>query len=220
MNGLRVGKGAIGFSFSDNAVDQPRRLNWHITTELLRISSVSLRADLLATKMRYVATQEAAKIRGQRFIVGGEPTFYEVRISFSTRTGTVLGRYSEYFRVVRPKFSSRLTLSTGSIAAGRSLLFRVENQGTESILPNSRSFIERHEQGGWVGVESVVTPGLRPQIRELLFGGGASRCVSYQVPADQPAGRYRIINKITRTMGSARGQQEILADEFEVITGD
>jgi hypothetical protein len=210
-NGLRVGPGPIGFVFTDEAVGRSRRLNWTITTELLRLSSPD-QPILIETKKRHVSVSTASKINGQRFSVSGSPDFYMVRIEFEDHAGRRLGIYSEYFRVVRPTFIARLGLNRARIEAGQTLFIRIENLGTEAILPASGFGVERYDGERWLDVGRIQNPKLRPRLREVVPAGQVGQCVQYLVPDEPSAARYRITNDIVR----ANGERRMLRAEFEV----
>jgi hypothetical protein len=215
LNRLRVGKGAIGFAFSDEAINQPRRLNWRIETKLMRVDSTGHVVALLATKTRHVGTQEVSTINGQRFVVSGKPSYYRVDITLLRLSGAFLGRYSEYFRVVRPTLHVHVMLSDKSVSPGQVIYARVENVGTKPVLPASRALIEQYEGGVWTQVATALIPGLRSRVRAVLYGGEIGRCVQYRVPVSQPPGRYRFTDKVAR-LKPVGGPQLTLAEEFQV----
>jgi len=217
-DGVRVGRGVIGFSFGDKSAGVPRQLNWQTTTELFRLGAgVGHRAVLLQRKVRFVARQETAEISGQRFIVDGNPAIYKVRISIRSRLGQLLGRYGEYFRVVRPIFKAQVTVSATSIVVGEALRFRVANFGTEPILADSSFSIQRYGADGWEMIGSALTPGLRPELRATLLSGEGGRCATHRVSVDQPPGRYRIVNEIRRTEGPKHMREVALSRVFEIV---
>ncbi len=215
-SGLRVGQGKIGFAFSDTAIDQPRRLNWLIKSELTRVDSMGRSKGLLASKTSYIGTQKFDQIKTQAFVVTGKPSFYRVDIVIGRRSGAILGRYSEYFRVVRPRFQAQLAISDESAAPGVTVYARVENLGTEPIVPSSRTMVERYDGAIWIEESALSVPGLRSHIRALLPAGRAASCVAYPIPENQPLGLYRVTNSVSRTLSPDTGSQTALSAEFQI----
>lgn len=210
--GLRVGRGMIGFNFDDR-LDQRRELNWRISAELFRIGPERHTSALVEKRAEFVGSRRPSEISVQRFVVGPRPGYYSVRVSIENRAGELLGGYGKYFRVVHPSYKADLVLSSTSIASGTTLIARVENRGTEAVVPRSRFVLQRYDGIAWVEVAAVVPKGLRSRVMELVPGGMAGRCATLVV--DQPPGRYRIVNRVLRPL---RGQQAILTATFAVQT--
>jgi hypothetical protein len=214
--GLRVGKGMIGFAFSDEAIDSPRRLNWVVKSRLTRVNAFGQSRGLLASKTNYLGTQKFDHPAIQGFLVAGHPAYYRVDIAIGRRSGAILGRYGEYFRVVRPRFQAQLAISDDLVAPDQVLYARIENIGTEPILPSSRMQVERYDGTAWVDASSVSVPGPRPHVRAVLGGGEAAGCGEYLVPEGQPNGRYRIRSDVSRTLSPESKLQVALFAEFRI----
>jgi hypothetical protein len=212
--GLRVGKGPIGFGFADEAPGR-RRLDWTVESSLMRVSGAGDVKATIQSKIVHLGTEIVDNIGGTRFFVSGRPAFYRVDLVIRTGQGRVLGRYGAYFRVVAVRSQSRVTLSAEVLAPGQTLFARVENLGTESILPQSVFRVEHAEGTDWAEVATVLIPGLKPHIRAMLPAGQASRCVQYQLPSNLALGTYRVSNQVSL---SRRGSQEFLSAPFRVGT--
>jgi hypothetical protein len=167
----------------------------------------------MQSKVVHLGSEMVDEISGTRFFVSGRPAFYRVDLVIRTRHGRVLGRYGAYFRVVGVRSQGRVALSDEVLAPDQTLFARVENLGTESILPQSVFRVERAEEGGWIEVATALTPGLKPRIRAVLTGGEASRCVQYQIPSTFAPAMYRISNQVSL---SRRGSREVLSTQFRV----
>jgi hypothetical protein len=211
-DGLRVGKGLIGFGFADEAPGR-RRLEWTVESSLMRVSRAGDVKATMQSKTVHLGTEIVDDIGGTRFFVSGRPAFYRVDLVIRTRHGRVLGRYGAYFRVVGIRSKSRVTLSAEVLAPGQTLFARVENLGTESISPQSVFSVERAEEGGWTEISTAATPGLKPEIRAVLPGGEASRCARYQLPSNLAPGTYRVSNQVSLPR---RGSREVLSTHFRV----
>jgi len=216
-NGLLAGKGSVGFAFSDRAVNQRRRLNWFVRSKLSRVNYRGHVEAVLATRTRYVGRRKVDRVSGQRFMVSGRPSFYRVDIAIARRNGVRLGRYSEYFRVMSPKSNVRLSVSSRSVISGQEVYARVENIGTESVLPSGRVYIERYNGTAWEGIGSTTIPGQRTRVRAVLFGGEVGPCVKYKVPEGQPEGLYRLTDYVDR-LKSGSGSRRTLVARFQVTS--
>lgn len=210
--GLRVGKGLIGFRFDDEGTGR-RRLGWTVDSSLMRVSRAGDVKATMQSKTVRLGTEIVDDISGTRFFVSGRPAFYRVDLVIRTGHGRVLGRYGAYFRVAGVRSQSRVALSAEVLAPGQTLFARVENLGTEFILPQSLFRIERAGEAGWTEVATAPIPGLKPRIRSVLFGGEASRCVQYQLPPDFAPGAYRVSDQVSL---SRRGSREVLSTRFRV----
>jgi hypothetical protein len=214
-DGLRVGPGAIGFALTGNAIDQDRLLNWRITARLVRVDRRGRPSGLLKTRAWGLGTIDLHDdARMLRMFVNGQPRFYRMNLSFKNSTRKTLGRYSAYFRIVRPNVDVELAVSDQSVGQGQSLYARVENLGTESVVPDSRIYLEQFDGNEWHSVTSYLTPGLRSRLRAVLPAGQAARCVEIQIPSEQEGGLYRITSKVALWRSPSR--QATLSKIFRV----
>lgn len=212
-DGLRVGKGLIGFRFSDEAIGARRHLSWTSESVLVRVNRAGDISETLGSKTIRLGREMANSIGGTRFAVSGRPAFYRVDLIVRSKHGVVLGKYGAYFRVVRSSTRSRLTLNASVRSPGQTILASVENPGTAAILPGSIFRVERAEGPNWAEFATVPVSGLKPRTRAVLFAGEVSPCVSYQLPSDIPEGMYRISNQISASKG---GFQKVLFRQFRV----
>lgn len=210
--GLRVGKGLIGFRFNDEGAGR-RRLGWTLDSSLMRVSRAGDVRATMQSKIVHLGTEIVDDISGTRFFVSGRPAFYRVDLVIRTGHGRVLGHYGAYFRVVGVRSQSRVALSAEVLAPGQTLFARVENLGTESILPQSVFRVERAGETGWTEVAAAPIPGLKPRIRAVLPGGEASRCGQYQLPSNFVPGTYRVSNQVSLPR---RGSRKVLSTQFRV----
>lgn len=106
-NGLRVGAGSIGFAFSDQVPNRPRRLRWIVEAELARVDKRGKVTAVLAKKTQYLGVVRLDELRRQRFAVSARQAFYRVSLVIRKKDGTRLARYGEYYRVVAPALAVR-----------------------------------------------------------------------------------------------------------------
>lgn len=213
-DGLRVGKGAIGFAFSDSAVNYRRRLNWVVRTELASVDSKGRPSAVIATKFRHIGVKKIAQVTGQRFVVPGQPAYYRVTIDIRKENGHLLGRYGEYYRVVAPRFGVRNVVNDEAVVPGETVFARIENTGTETVTADSQAEIERFTEGRWEEISPVTALGLKPALKSQVLGGEVGPCFAYKVPSDQGLGTYRFNGSVTGSMRNHR--KKMVAAQFQV----
>lgn len=214
-DGLRVGRGSVGFFLSDRAVNQVRPLKWVVHLKLTLISHRGEDRRVLSSRSqrlgRVIIGQD---LRQLTFQVPDRLSFYRVDISFRRFDGALLGSYGQYFRVVHPFERARLALDRPNTFPGGILFGRVENLGTAPLTPESEARIERRQGQEWIQVASVVAEGLKPEVRERVEGGRSGPCFSVEIPADFATGRYRLIDEIRNRFPGPR--VSVLSAAFDV----
>jgi hypothetical protein len=217
---LVVGGGQAGFGLRDEAVGQVRHLNWDVSTRLLKVDSRGEVVADLGSKRRRIGSIGGSRIKDFLFRVPGEPAYYRVDISF-VRSGSdrVLGEFSRYVRVVRPKFDVRLLMLKSAARQGEVLSIRLANFGTETVSSISHDWgFTVHQFNGqdWVIAPSNPPPEKhRPIIRKLPPGQMAD-CIHFRVPADEVPGFYRFSMDVNRSMGTTEDRRVQLTAEFEI----
>jgi hypothetical protein len=212
-SGLRVGKGPIGFAFSDSAGDRPRRLSWVVETELARVDALGRPGPAIVTKVRRFGTKKISEVNGQRFVVSGQAAFYRVTIEIRKQSGKLMGRYGQYYRVVSPRLGVRLAASNEEVAPEETIFARVENMGTETVTPDSQVQIEQLIDGSWRAISTVTALGLKPQVKRRVPGGKVDPCFAYRVPLGQEPGFYRFVGTATSLEGR---KAKVLIAKFQV----
>lgn len=219
---LVVGQGSVGFGFSDDAVGQLRHLNWNISAQLVKINRRGATVAELSAQQRRIGSIGGNRIKDFLFLVGGEPAFYRVDISIShSESHQLLGMFSRYVRLVRPRFDARL-LMLGSVARqGEVLSVRLANFGTETVSSLSydwRFAVQRFNGQGWITAPSNPPAERHRRIVRKLQAGRMSECIHFLVPTDEDPGLYRFSVQVNRTSESTDDRTVQLTAEFE-ITG-
>lgn len=208
---LVVGPGSAGFSFSDEAIEQQRKLHWRVEATLLKVSSSGRVRSKIASQIRRLGVVEGNSIKGFWFDVAGSPAFYRVDLSIRTLKGNrLLGTYSEYVRVMRKRVDLRVVTDEPSVVSrGQTAYARLINLGTVPVISASYAFgfrITRFDGSRWVHVPENPPRGPVPKRMQVLPPGRENLgCLRYRVPDDAPAGSYRF-------------QAGDLAAEFEVTS--
>ncbi len=210
-----VGRGGFGYGFFDDTygVREEVHLYWDVTTTLSRITRNGSVIRTIDSENQYLGVVKKIGDRSFWLDVPPGPAFYRFDIEFRDhRSGEMLGSYSEYLRVVKPRFRARLTVNRTSFRPGESAYARIENPGTiwaEFGVPYA---VQRLDGADWTRAPGAPQG---PWIMPLLFmgSGGTGSCMRYQIPTDAEVGRYRFVKGIAPMGGKGRGY----FTEFDVI---
>jgi hypothetical protein len=217
-----VGRGGFGYAFFDETYGVRRevRLFWDVTATL---SKISRRGQVLrqvdSTRQSFGVVRQVDDLS---FWLDTPPglALYRYDIEFrDSRSGDLLGAYSEYLRVVKPKYKVGIAAGRRVFRSGQLAFARVENRGTIWAFFGLPYGVQRYEGGGWTGVPLFVQkPGepqvVWPAIGLIMQGGHSGWCMAYRIPADAKPGRYRFVKSIGRL--DSRGRGRTYAAEFRV----
>jgi hypothetical protein len=118
--------------------------------------------------------------------------FYRIDVAFESLRGRKLASYEEYFRVIPRRVKLRVAVSKPVFDRGEIAYARVLNLGTVAAELRPGLLVERKEDGKWIReAKPPVSAKSIKQFRWTLFGGRASPCVAFSIPADTPPGALR-----------------------------
>lgn len=215
--GLIVGGGWVGFGLNDDAIEQIRHLNWVVETELARVDRRGEVVSRLGVKRRMLGSIEGNSIEDLLHRVSGNPAFYRLDISFF-RSGThqLLGKYSTYSRVMRPKVDFRVVIETPTVVPGELATAKLINLGNMPIEGGSYDFgfnVQAFTGARWIYVPGNPPRGHTRKRMQILPPGTENRgCLRYLVPPGQAPGLFRFTAQATK-----RDDSEGLVAEFEVV---
>lgn len=220
--GLVVGGGSVGFSLRNPSGRGTAHLTWKASTQLVKVDLKGAGLRRLASKQRRV--RSVADSQAKRFLleVPGRPAYYRVDISFrDDESNRILGRFSEYIRVVRPRFDARLLISKSVARPGDLLSIRLANHGTEGI--SSRSHNWRFQVERFDGEKWAVAPGNPPTEKHILLirklgAGEMDKCISFRVSSTEPPGLYRVSMYVDRNLQTDKNRRVQVTAGFEVIS--
>jgi hypothetical protein len=189
---LKAGEQALvkyGFSATQGS-DRKFSLHWTI---IGRAVQVNFRGDVrrpLAHVERRVGVvgETAFNDISLGFTLPSDTGLYRVDLVFRGKDHKILGRYGEYFRVVRPKLSVRLAVNPLIAHPGQGISMRLLNFGTEPIGYGLPFLVEQFDGTGWTNYPLGFGWHL-PLLR--LSAGQAAPCQTFGVPEDMPPGLYR-----------------------------
>lgn len=219
---LVVGAGWVGFGFSDEAIEQVRHLNWDVSARISEVDARGRVAIHLGSKRRRIGSIIGNRIDDFLFRVSDEPAYYRVDISFR-RIGhdRVLGRFSNYVRVVRPRFDAKLLISGSVARQGEALSLRLANFGTEAISSISHDWnfaVHRFDGQEWIVAPGNPLPQKHKPIIRRLRAGQMGECIRFLVPASETPGLYRFSMVVNRNLVRGQSRRMQLTADFE-ITG-
>ena len=183
-------------------------LHWQVAGRLSQITKHGKALKTIEAKKWGVGVLSQAELNrlALRFALPSREALYRVNLAFR-RAGSVLARYGEYFRVVRPTVSVKLVASQASARVGDTLFLRVENYGSTPVRYGEPFSVEGFDGLSWNPSPPDLGPWHLNQFK--LFGGRAGACQLFSVPSSMPPGLYRFSKDI------AIPPKDIFA-EFEV----
>jgi hypothetical protein len=169
----------------------PARLAWWVSSRLERVGERN--SKVVKAKRQYVPTVNA--FRFQDFGFGSrnvKPGIYRLNVRFEARSGKTLADYREYFRAVRPRSNLRLVTNRPTLEPGGTGYLRIENYGTVAATYFFQYRIWSVWPVGNGGGELALPPQIYSAVRPLVRAGYAGSCTKFSVPAETPAGEYRV----------------------------
>lgn len=217
---LVVGSGWIGFTFSDEAGDHVRHLNWRVSARLHEVDARGEPRGRARLKRRFLSSVRLSDVKGFHFEVGGKPAFYRMDILVQSKNrNRQLGTFSRYFRVVKPRYAARLILSRPVVHRNESIKIRLGNYGTErlsSVAPTWRLAVERAEGDQWVPAAFSPSTAKHKAIISNLPPGRMAECARLHIPPSEVEGRYRVRVSVRRSAESPAERTAVVMAGFNV----
>lgn len=168
------------------------RIAWKITSYLVEVNTKGEINNFIDAHHIHINATDARGVDGQGFTfeLNSAPKFYRVQTDFRSQSGSLLGRYFQYFRVVPPTRHTVLVADRLSVRPGETLTFRLENIGTLPVTFGEPFSIDRLLEDAWTPYPVDLGPW---HWQRLSLGAGeAGKCQQFIVPADTSPGQYRI----------------------------
>lgn len=204
-----VGRGGFGYAFVDDTfgVRPEVRLFWDVTTSLSRVDRRGEVLREVDSESQYLGVLKDVSDSSFWLDTPPGPALYRYDIEFRDhRSGEILGSYSEYLRVVRPRYNVRIAPIGRTFAPGQPALARVENPGTTWAFFGLAYAVERYAHGAWEYVPISSGEVVWPLVGLTMQGGGSGWCMRYRIPADAEPGRYRFVKSIAPWGRERNGQ--------------
>lgn len=187
---LMAGGGSFGYSIQ---ASNREALDWSVVSELVRLDSSGENGhvtDLASGDIDHISSRS-----DNRFIlnVPSRPGSYRYDLLISKRDGNILGQYSRYVQVVRPRFVTRVGLAARVLNPGAVLVNRIENPGSDAIEYTGRYEIQRAVNSHWKFVGGRPSGrGFLPVVR-FVGGGATSGCQRVRLSPALAPGQYRLV---------------------------
>lgn len=176
-------------SLAGRAPSPSTPLDWWVQSRLIRVGEKQRGGQLVKAKRQYIGQLEGFRRRNFGFGGGVQPGIYRLEVTFENRSGDLVDKYQEYFRVLTARSNLKLAINSMSLRPGSTGYLRVENFGTVGASYS-------YEYRIWTADDGSVELPLEQQIvtrdRPLVRPGWAGECFQFQIPASAPAGNYRI----------------------------
>ncbi len=214
--GLIVGSGEVGFTL-DNFLGA-RRLDWIIESELVKVTAKGRAIQSLGVKRRGIGTFKGDTVIELLHRVSAAPAYYRIDIRFVRRdTDLIVGQYSSYTRVMKPRVDLRVRIDTPAVAPGEVARATLLNLGTVPLITPSYDYgfsVQAFTGERWMHVPDNPPRRSPKPRREWAFSAGLENhsCLRYLVPSDQaPGALFRFVSF------GVEGENSMLAAEFLVV---
>jgi hypothetical protein len=218
--GLVVGSGSIGFSLT-NGARGPRRLDLVAESELIKVSARGKELSSIQTKRWNLGILQSNSSENFLHKVAATPVYYRVDIRVSRKgSDHVLGEYSSYARVMKPRVDLRVRIATPTVSPGEMAKATLVNLGTVPLVTPSYDHgfsVQTVTDQDWVRVPDNPRRLVPKRMGPWTLGAGMEdhTCLRYRVPGDQAPGLFRFV-----TFGAgAEPTIGMLAAKFEVVPG-
>jgi hypothetical protein len=197
-DGLIVGSSQVGFSLSSPAKTQ-RDLHWIVEGELFKVNARGRIIRSHGIKRRRIGSlQDDAEINLVHQVSSATPAYYrtDIRI-FHKGSDRILGLYSSYARVMKPRVDLRLRINSFTVAPGEYAEATLLNLGTVPLISLSYDFgfrVQAFTGESWVRVPRNPPPRAPKRRGPWGLWPGSFTCLLYRVPSDQaPGALFRFV---------------------------
>lgn len=198
---LQVGPGkrgiALNFSPYEESPKPSRRLDWQITSRLVKLDRSGRRIGNPREIEKHVKRlwPDSEKYHGLDFSfdVPGRPASYRYEISFSNSGSRRLARFGENFRVLKPSLDVDLVLNGTTFRRGEAVRAWLVNRGVAFLGFGLGETIEYWDGTIWTA-PPVSFPGSGKPVPAIGLSAGPGEktsCWETTIPANAVPGTYR-----------------------------
>jgi hypothetical protein len=200
---------------------QSVHLGWTVSTVL---SSVDRRGSVLRRiEHQDSHIEELRPSHERQFEIRGylPVGFYRFDITIDPEDRPSI-QFSEYLRVMYPRFDTKLRLSGSRVRAGENIYAQLVNTGTSLIAYGSEYMVQRLDHGRWIGVVLEEHGAEIGWSRVLTFTGPGGRddCTKLPLSPNFPSGRYRVVKGVIPKLVKHGGHQVRLIADFRIVTSN
>jgi hypothetical protein len=200
---FQVGEGSVGFTLWQGNGHRSDVVGLTASAAFFRVDRHGRVLDTLAKTQTHVGSVKGFETV-PLFFEGATPGLYRADVTFEDGSGTRLGSYGAYFRVLPlVHHPPRLALNASVFHPGELLLARVENFSRNPVSYGVPYSIERLQGGVWEKApESPDGPWIMPLYRGQT--GSTGPCLYFRIPDTTEPGRYRMVKFIRTAAGGRR----------------
>jgi hypothetical protein len=191
----------------------PVELDWRVVSQLAAVR----RSGTVAKELFFMRTN-IGRLRADgserlelTLTTPRQAGFYRIQSTFFDASGKHLGRYAEYFRILRWRGEFGASVSPRHLHGGDVLTSRVETSGTLPILFGNFFAIDRFEGGEWQ--LDPMTPTDFTGELYLMYPGLLTECRLLRLPVDASPGHYRL----RRGLGAFGKRDQLMMADFHVL---
>jgi hypothetical protein len=189
-------------------------VDWTIRAELWTVDSHGTAFQNVDSQELFIGRLDAAH---QPHIEVDPPKarrgFYRFDMRIETAAGETLGKFSAFFKVVRPHWNVQLGLARDALRPGQRVFSRLENLGSLTAFYGESFSVERFDGVSWEPQSNLPDRNVWLMWGGILGPGTTGLCNSLRLPEDLAAGRYRVVKAVGRERGKLSRR---LAAEFTV----
>ncbi len=200
---VQAGSGPLGFSLLLHRKPALRwRLGWQMDLRVIKLDARGNERGLVAQRKTTLGLEQEL---GEEEAVVSAPVsdasaYFRLDVAIRKKNGVMLGRYSEYVRVLPARIDAKLLLSANVVEPNDPILSRIQNRGSVAIAYEPEQLrLERRTKTGWTGVqEETSSPWWPPVARaELVPGGSLGSCTGRRIPSGAAPGTYRLSERFS-----------------------
>lgn len=216
---LQVGPGKQGFELIFGPSEEgaaSRRVGWEVTSRLVKLDRRGHRIGPLRSIEKHVERLRAVDFG---FEVSGKPAIYRLEITFENKRGERLGRFGEYFRVLRPSLDVDFFLNGTTFHRGDQVQAWLVNRGVAVLSFGLFKTIEYNDGTTWVDPPVAFPGGPVPAIGLAIGPGVKTSCWKTTIPVDAALGVYRFATEVGHSTKAPFGDSDPLdlGAEFTVV---
>lgn len=215
--GIETGPGSFGYLLS-YASESARRthLEWQVSGRLIAINRQGRAIGVIGTRTRTIHVLPPNRFLSFGVKFSSRTHFYRYDFVIRRLHGRRLAKYSQYLRVLPPRFVAQLRLSVSNSRPGGDIMLRVANLGTQTIVYGEDLRVEVFDGTTWTVTSSFPKRADR-RISRRLQAGFIGGCIDLPVPSGAPPGRYRLAKRVSVLRANGRlGRHRDLRTEVTI----
>jgi hypothetical protein len=210
------GYGFWDVAFERNPPEGHPRLGWLVTAQMVALDSTGQVSEEIAHGHITIARIDDAYQPSLNLKIPDRVGFYRYDVQIADSAGNLLGSYSEYLRVIPSSVRARLGINGHRFRPGGVVATRPEEIGTAGISFGEDFQVQRLSEGAWRRYPPM-TPNAWAAWLGFVGPGSAGRCSSFRIPPGTRRGRFRVVKRVSTSVGREPGRSLTLTAPFSVV---